>query len=158
MNDLRSRLEAKAVRRAYVPVQVSDPGGDRTRMEEANAAYLRASLGSGVLPEVREEAERALTAAKAAVDTHYVEVWLRALRADDYEALVGAHLSDDGVDWDKALPVALAASAEDESLQDADWWAEQLARDSWTEGDRRQLKTAVLYLNSQAPDPRLPKD
>lgn len=86
--------------------------------------------------------------AEANLEALYVDVVLQALEPGDFEALVDAHTdADGGIDRAAFLPEALAASAADESLQDEDWWREQLATPRWTDGERSILFATVSALN-----------
>lgn len=163
---LRDRLAAKSARRVVVPIQLSEPGQAQARVERAAQA-----LNLVQLEHVKSsEAERAaaaqaaqdeVDAARAAVAEHYLEVELRAMHPDEWEALVAAHPaakdSEDPWDWGKVLPAALAECATDESLRDGDWWAAELASGRWTWGDVQALRMAVLHVNTRTPDVLVPK-
>jgi hypothetical protein len=59
--------------------------------------------------------------------------------------------------WAEALAPLLAESCVDPDLRDAQWWAQQLARPEWSEGDTNALQMALLRLNVDAADPQVPK-
>lgn len=144
---LRERLEAKARRRFTIQVAVEDTTEAQKRLHDARMERL-AGMASN-RPEVDTSVlDAAITDAEAALDALYADVVIQAMQPGDFEALVDAHTTDEG-DIDRAafLPPALAASAEDEDLQDEDWWAEQLARPTWTDGERALLFQAVHALN-----------
>lgn len=158
MSDLRARLAAKAVRRVVVPIAVADP----TEQEAAlQAAHTRlALLGAEPSEEAAAKAQADLDAARAAYDECFADVVFHALGADEYEALLEHYAiddpdldpeRDDTVRWDDLLPDLLAASAEDDGLRDPDWWAEQLAKPEWSQGDKLDLRSRLVRINMEVP-------
>jgi hypothetical protein len=161
VSDLRSRLEAKARRTCTVPVQVEDPGPARARVLAAQRAYITAELeaaGDETKTAARDEAKAALEDAQAAEAACFVEVEFAALADDDMEAVVARYQRPDGeVDRRKATPVLAAACAVDEDLRNEAWWAEQLARPEWAQGEALDLYRRLLDLNWRTPPESLPK-
>lgn len=137
---LRERLQAKARRRVTVNVQVTDPADDARRAAEARVMLLAAQANPDRVDEL-PALERAVEEADDAVAAHMVAVEFEQLTDADFEAVVAAHTTDDGVDQDAVLPVLAAACAVDEDLQDEEWWAEQLDPTSgvWSPGERDHL-------------------
>jgi len=155
---LREQLEAKQRRRLVVPVQITDPAADeRTLGGAVQALRLAESRDPRQAGEV-EACTAAVTEGSAAVLAHYAQVELQSLPASDWEAAMARWTGEDGVDWDHALAPLLAVSCVDESVRDEAFWAGLLVTPSWTDGDRDQLKRALLVLNVSAPDPLVPKD
>lgn len=158
---VKERLAAKAARRSTLDIATDDPS-------DAYAAYQRAEVAlgtAGVNPqtgETREVSDEDLKrlvelrdAAKADYDAMFIAVSVKALPADEWEALLDAHQLDgdrdpeveDVVDWAELLPLLLAASCEDEDLQDPDWWAETLSGPGWSKGQKLELQTRLTRLN-----------
>ena len=82
-----------------------------------------------------------------------VDIELQSLPDDEWEAAIAQLDEDarDSYDLTAVHAVLLAASCTDPELQDADWWAEQLSKPTWTDGDRSALSSALLNLNVMAP-------
>lgn len=154
MTSLASRLAARETRRVVVPIEVTDPGEDvRTLAVLARRALdaVRAQRAAGLIDDEQLAAARkAADEAREALAAHCLDVALVAAPPDVWEALVTEHLADDGADVSpEALPVMLAACAEDESLRDPQWWTEHLR--TWPFGDREALRGAVLDVNAWTP-------
>lgn len=160
---LRDRLEAKQRRRLSVPILVSDPSEDQAALNTLAIAY-QAAVGredeSAKVLKVQVEEQAAVTAG------HWAQVELQALPRTEWNAVYGAwqsvQVTDDGpemvTDWAEALAPLLAESCVDPELRDEKWWAGQLARPEWSEGDTLALRLALLRLNVEAVDPQVPKD
>jgi hypothetical protein len=99
--------------------------------------------------QLRSDLQASLERAAATV----VHVELQSLPEVEWEALFGDLEPDENGDLDLAVIHAdlLAASCTDPELQDAAWWAEQLKRPEWTEGDKAVLSRTLLELNVYAP-------
>lgn len=157
MTGLREQLEAKARRRLVVPVQVSDPTEDQRTMTGAvHALRLAEARDPRDTGEV-DAATAAVAEATAAVMAHYAQVELQSLPGPEWEAAMAQWTGEDGVDWDQALPPVLAVSCVDETVRDEQWWAQLLSGDAWTDGDRDQLKQALLLLNVTYENPYVKK-
>lgn len=160
MAGLRERLEAKDRRKLTQPIQVSDSTEDQqTWMGVAAALQLAQSKPD----EERDDAAitnllKQLDDAHTRVRSHYVDITLQSMPRDDWNAAMHEWDDEDSIRWPEALAPLLAASCVDEELQDEEWWKEQLARDTWSEGDTSALKAALLRLNVDALDARYPKD
>lgn len=137
---LRERLQAKARRRVTVTVQVTDPADDARRAAEARVLLLAAQTDPTRADEL-PALERAVEEADAAVAANMVDVTFEQLTDADFEAVVAAHTTDDGVDQAAVLPVLAAACAVDEDLRDEQWWTDQLdpASGVWSPGERDHL-------------------
>lgn len=161
---LREQLEAKKRRRAVVPVLVSDATEDGNVLTAIQHAYAlaveagRESEAKLLEADAEEQAEK--------VRSHWVEVELLALPPAEWEAAVAAwqtiQVQDDGptavIDWVEGLPHLLALSCGDESMRDVEVWKTLLASGNWNEGELDSLRRAILHLNVDAADPRVPKD
>lgn len=109
-------------------------------------------------PKMLEHLQGQLDAAEERTHGHYVDIELQALPAAEWEAAQAEWVDEDGnTDWAAALAPLLAASCVDEEARDADWWREQLASDSWSEGDTHALRSTLLELNVYAVESRVPK-
>lgn len=160
MSTLRTLLEAKERRRMVVPIQVSDASADH---EAWMGIYLAIEAAKhrdddAAIADLRKQLDELSEKMKA----HWASVELQALPSEDWERVSRVWRSDTdtddgGIDWPNALAPLLAESCTDPELNDAEWWAEQLARPSWTEGDRDALKVALLRLNVSALEPHIPK-
>lgn len=152
---LRERIESKRIRRATVPVLISDPSADAQILQGVVAAL------AGAQQEGREDEATVLAVelerAQAAVSAHWEDVELQALGAVEWNAAAHEYEGEEGLDWDRALPVLLAESCTDPDAQDAEWWAKQLARPEWSQGDIASLKVALLRLNVDAAPAYIPK-
>lgn len=161
---LRSRLEEKTRRRLTVPILVSDPAEDQGQAQTLYAALQVATGEADTETAKRLEAELKEVAER--VRSHWAEVELQALPRDEWRAANSAwqtvETTEDGpqvvTNWAEALAPLLAESCVDPDLRDAQWWAQQLARPEWSEGDTNALQMALLRLNVDAADPQVPKD
>jgi hypothetical protein len=160
---LRSRLEEKTRRRLIVPILVSDPSEDQAQMQTLHAAFQAATGAQNAEAAKGYGAELEKVAAR--VRSHWADVELQAMPRDEWRAATSAwqtvETTEDGpqvvTDWALALAPLLAESCVDEDLRDANWWAGQLARPEWSEGDTNALQLALLRLNVDAADPQVPK-
>lgn len=154
---LRDQLERKTPRRCVVPIPVSDQGPARRRLDEATAALAAVALApevEGALEGLRADVD----AAQAELDATVADVALQAPPAAAAEELLAQHLDVDGTpDYDACLPELLALCAEDEGLQDAGWWRDQLARPVWGRAEVAGLRLGVLYLVADPIRPLVPK-
>ena len=162
---LRDRLEGKARRRLSVPVQISDPTEDFRDLNGAAVALEAARTRSA--PEEELAPLRALVEELSEkVKQHWAPLELQALHAAEWEIAASnwqkIEVNEDGpvsvMDWTAALPPLLAESCVDPDLKDAEWWAEQLAKPHWTEGDLDALRAAILQLNIDAAGAQAPKE
>lgn len=160
---LRSRLEEKARRRLTVPILVSDPSEDQAQAQALYAAFQAATGAQNAEAAKKHEAE--FEEAAARIRSHWADVELQAMPRDEWRAANSAwqtvETTEDGpqvvTDWAQALAPLLAESCVDPDLRDVQWWAEQLARPEWSEGDTNALQMALLRLNVDAADPQVPK-
>lgn len=160
MTSLREQLEAKQRRRLVQPIQISNPSGDEQAWMGVTAAL---QVEQGKPAEERNDAavahlQKQLDDAWERVRSHYVDIELQSMPRDDWNAAMTEWSGEDGIDWAAALAPLLAASCTDPDLQDVTWWRDQLAMDSWSEGDTNGLRMVLLALNVDGLDPRLPKD
>ena len=161
---LRQQLEEKQRRRLVVPIRVSDPKDDQAQAETLQAALSVAIAAEdtgtidGLQQQMLEVADR--------IRSHWAWVELEAMPRDQWRAVTSAwqtvDTTEDGpqvvTNWAEALAPLLAESCTDPELKDADWWAGQLDRPEWSEGDTNALQIALLQLNVDAVNPQVPKD
>lgn len=148
MGGLRERLAAKTRRSKSVLIQVADTTGIDTLIANDRVQLTHAE-GAG--DEVRLAELRAAWQARVDERTTscFAQLELQALPAAEWEALVATYPGGDDayLDWDQALPYALAGACVADELRDADWWAEQLAGPAWSSGQKSTLRAALLDLN-----------
>lgn len=140
-----------------MPIELGQPSDDQaTRVAATQAELLRALTrgDSARAEELQADVERMQESTLARVS-------FTALDPNDFENVVAAYPSeegaDGGMDWKAALPVLAALCADDEDLQDDEWWSEQLAGGSWSHGERLSLWQALYHINSTTPNPYLVK-
>jgi hypothetical protein len=157
---LREQLEAKQRRRLVQPIQISNPSADQqTWLGVTAALQIEQSRPDGERNDATEaNLQKRLDEAWERYRSHFVDVELQSMPRDDWNAAMTEWQGEDGVDWAVALAPLLAASCTDPELQDAQWWQSQLDQDSWSEGDTNGLRMALLALNVDGLDARLPKD
>lgn len=154
---VKKRLAAKQRRVLEVPVQVSEPGPARARLEEASKALVMAEFSKRPEEEL-EPLRAAKAAAEAALEECFERVQFGSLLPADMERLVAAHTKPDGETDDVTLtPVLAAACATDSDLQDEEWWTQQLISGSWSYGERADLYTQLIALNYDTSAPSAPK-
>jgi hypothetical protein len=161
---LRELIEAKQRRTAKWPLLVGNPSAAAADVESARRALvlheeaLDRKKQAGKKPTVteRKRGEELRADLKAAVDRFgavTVDVELQALPDDEWEALFDP-LEEDAngeIDMSSILAPLLAASCTAPELQEEQWWAEQLRKPSWTDGDKAALSRTFLELNTYAP-------
>lgn len=161
---LRQKIEAKAARTAVLPIQVGDAAAAAAEVATVRAALSihnellrqRVEEGGEELEEDRRRADslrEQLGAAVAAERETVVSVTLRALPPDLWDAILEAAPEDEeeGVDLSAVRAALLAESCVDEDLRDEAWWAEQLARPSYSKGDLLAINRVLLELNLNVP-------
>lgn len=160
MTSLREKLEAKQRRRLVQPIPVSDSSEDHsTWMGVLAALQLAQNKPEGerddkVIANLQKQQDEAWERYRS----HFAEIELQSMRRDDWHAATLEWQGEDGIDWAAALAPLLANSCTDPELQDAEWWKTQLEQDAWSEGDTNALRMALLMLNVDSLDARLPKD
>ncbi|WP_372728974.1 hypothetical protein [Nocardioides sp.] len=161
---LRDLIEAKQRRTVTHPILVGNPSaavaeikqlsGDLVEHMRSLAAKRAAGKNPAKADTDREaKIKAALEAAQARRSEMTVDIELQSLPEDEWEAAI-AELDEDArekYDLSAILAVLTAASCTDPELQDAGWWAEQLARPTWTDGDKSSLSSTLLNLNVFAP-------
>lgn len=161
---LRDLIEAKQRRTTKWPLMVGNPSVAGAEVESARRALvaheeaLERKKQAGKKPSAaeRKRSEDLRADLKAAVDRFgaiAVEIELQALPDHQWEALFDPLTADDAgdIDMSSILAPLLAASCTDPELQDVGWWSEQLAKPSWTDGDKAALSRTFLELNTFAP-------
>jgi hypothetical protein len=154
---LRDRLAAKQRRRVVVSVEIAPMGDDQATRVTAAQAELLAALTSG-----GDNVEALREVADAAQAENRAEVGFTACGDDIFEKVAARYPAPDGTDggfdWHTALPVVAALCADDEDLQDDEWWAEQFASGTWGHGEKLGLWQELLALNTVRPAAHVPKD
>jgi hypothetical protein len=161
VTSIRELLDSKQRRRLVVPIQVTDPTEDQEAWVGAMQALTiaRSKDDDEQRPDYMAQLSKQLDEAEARIKTHFANVELQSLPSAEWEAANAAWRDDEGdVNWAEALAPLLAASSVDEDLRDAEYWQELMSRDTWTEGDTDSLRAAILKLNVEAFDARVPKD
>lgn len=161
---LRALIEAKQRRTAKLPILVGNPGAAAAEAQTFRTALAMHQAGvkerakTGAEPTEEEAAQEEnlrgqLQAALERQAASIVEIELQSLPGDEWDAIFGPLEPDEHGDIDLTAIHAplLAASCTDPELQDAEWWAEQLRRPEWTDGDRASISRKLLELNVYAP-------
>ena len=162
MTSLKSRLEGKPRHRVTYLVQVADTTDAEAALDVARRAVALLELTGAQNDESRDDdltqARAEQQDATAALSACYEPVVFVALSNLDMERIESAHQDAKGeLDRSTIGPVLAAACAEDEDLQDAEWWRAQLAGEQWSMGDKDSLVTTLLTLNWHTPPASLPK-
>jgi hypothetical protein len=157
---LWEQLEAKQRRRLVQPIQISNPGEDQQIWMGVTAAL---QLEQNKPDDQRNDTvvanlQKQLDEAWDRVRSHYVDIELQSMPRPDWNAAMTEWQGDEGIDWAAALAPLVAACCVEPELQDPARWQALLEQDSWSEGDTNSLRMAVLALNVDGLDARLPKD
>ncbi len=160
MTSLKEKLEAKQRRRLVQPIPITDSSQDNQLWMGVLAALQLEQQKEG---EERSDArlaslQKQLDDAWERVRSHYADVEMQSMPRDEWNAAMLEWQGEEGINWPAALAPLLAASCVDEDLQDESWWRAQLEQDTWSEGDTNSLRMAVLTLNVDGMDARVPKD
>lgn len=160
MTSLFEQLEAKQRRRLVQPIQISNPSADQQVWMGVTAAL---QLAQNKPDDERDDAtianlQKQLDAAWERVRSHYVDIELQSMPRGDWNAAMTEWQGEEGIDWAAALAPLIAACCVDPELQDPERWKALLEQDAWSEGDTNSLRMAVLALNVDGLDARLPKD
>lgn len=165
MTSLRERIEAKKRRTASFPLQLGDAAAaaaevqvrrgaldlhqrqvaertDRDGGQPTEAEAKRTIVLRGALREATERREETV-----------VDVELQSLEDSVWDEVL-SHAGEDengDIDLDDVRAELLAASCTDESLRDADWWTEQLAKPSFSKGDKLAINNLLMSLNLNTP-------
>lgn len=153
--NLRDRLASKQRRRVVVSVELTPMGEDQAARVTAAQTELLAALTKG------EDSQALRDAVEAAQGENRVDVGFTACADDVFEKVAAAYPAQDGkdggFDWHAALPVVAALCADDEDLQDDEWWAEQFESGTWGHGEKLGLWQELLMLNTARPAAHVPK-
>lgn len=157
-------IEAKQRRTATWPLLVGDPSAAAAKVEEARRTL---ALHEATLDQKKQQGKKPTAADKKRSDTlradlkaaaegftsTVVKVELQSLPDDEWEALFADLEADDNGDLDirPIHALCLAGMCVDPELRDAERWAEQFKKPTWTDGDRAALSRLILELNSTAP-------
>lgn len=159
--NLRQRLRDRQRRSVTYPLAVVDTADAEAALARARSEYQRAVLTHGEGHADVDTARQAVETAEAREAECYEHVVVRALAADEFEALVDAHPATDGetdrVPWRTATfrPALLAACVDSDMTED-DWAAFFAEQGSY--GDRVGIYNAALEVNTRSPAPSVPKD
>lgn len=161
---LRDLIEAKQRRTVTWPLLVGNPSAAAAEVEtfrkalDTHQTLLTEKRKAGKRPtkaELQREGQLKadLRASLERLSATVVNIELQSLPEDEWEALFGGiEPNQDGdLDLGPIHAALLAASCIDSDLQDADWWAEQLKRPEWTDGDKAAISRTLLELNIYAP-------
>ena len=159
---LRDLIEGKQRRTAKVPILIGNPSA-----AAAEVATFRVALAThlaemdGKRPKkptkADQDREKQLRADLEEAERRHaaivVDVEVQSLPEDEWEAALAGLPEEarESYELNDILAVLLAASCVDEELQDADWWAAQLARPTWTDGDKSAISRTLLELNVLVP-------
>lgn len=148
MATVKERLEAKRRNRTSVLVQVEDPRAAANALDTAKSR-LALAMSEDTASKDFTALETAVEETAAAWRACHVEVEFQSLQADEYEAITARCRKGDGdLDSVAVTPLLAAACAVDEELQDVDWWTAQLASESWSAGERVDLFSALIQVNT----------
>lgn len=160
---LRALIEGKQRRTAKLPILIGNPSVAAAAVEKARRALVLheetlARKPSGKKPTAaeRKKTEQLREDLKAVVSDFAamtVEVELQSLPEDEWEALFATVEPGEDGDYDLTSIHAplLAASCTDPELQDAEWWAGELKKPTWTDGDKGLITRILLELNIYGP-------
>lgn len=156
MTSLRERIEAKARRTVSLPILVDETETATAAVTETLRQLQNHQRTAPDEPDeaFRAEEQRLRDAVQDAVKAQQdlvVHVKLRALPADEWEAVFGAvELDENGeADLDECRAAVLAACCVDEDLRDEQWWEQRLS--TWTKGEKIAADFILLDLNLGAP-------
>lgn len=161
---VRELIEGKQRRTATHPILVGNPSAAAAELKQLQASLLEhvKALGdksrAGKKPtkadnDRESQLKAAIEAAESRRAAMTVDIELQSLPDYEWEAAL-EQLDDDErekYELNGILAVLLAASCTDPELQDAEWWAAQLKRPEWTDGDKSALSQVLLSLNVFAP-------
>lgn len=157
---LRERLLNRPRPSGTCPVRVEDDADARKEVEQARAVlHLLEIQGDAADQAAVRKAQTRLKKTEQALKACYEFVALRALPADDFEALVGAHKPRPDTDdrlWNGAtFPKACFLACVESDLTSKDWehvWTTVLSN-----AERVELSNAAIRVNVRVPDSSLPK-
>lgn len=159
---LRDLIEGKQRRTAKVPILIGNPSvaaAEVTTFRVALAAHLAEVDGRKPKKPTKADTDREkqlranLAEAEQRQAAMLVEVEVQSLPDDEWETALATLPEEDrdSYELNGILAALLAASCTDPELQDADWWAAQLKRPEWTDGDKSTISRTLLELNVLMP-------
>lgn len=159
---IRDKLRSKQRRSTVYPLAVADTSEAEHAAQQARMAYHRAVVQHETddHPEVAAAQQRLNEAERAEAEC-YEYVTVRALPADDFEALADAHSPQNGdgesASWHEETfrPALLAACVESDMTED-DWAS--FFKEAGSYGDQSGIFTVALQVNTRTPSPSVPKD
>ncbi|MFC3986786.1 hypothetical protein [Streptosporangium jomthongense] len=157
---LRERLLARPRPFDTYSLRIDDDTEPRKALEAARTTLRVLQFqGEAADESAVRAAKAALAEAEASLAACYEPVVLRAMRPDDFEALIGKHKPREGTEdrtWNlDTFPEACFRECVESDLTPAEWdqvWAEVLSA-----GERGELCTAAIRVNVRVPDTTLPK-
>lgn len=156
---LRERLLGRPRPFGDVPLRVDDDTEAREEAERARRVLFMLQVEGGADEAALRRARTALTKAEKKLRACYEFVRVRALIADDFEALVAAHKPRPGTDdkmWNlDTFPRACFLSCVESDMSEEEWeqqWATGLSN-----AERIELGNAAARVNIRTPDESLPK-
>lgn len=156
----RERLLNRPRPSGTYPLRVDDDTEAREEVEQARTVLNTLEIhGDAADQAAVRKAKEALKKAKAKLKDCYEFVTLRALPADDFEALVSAHKprpeTDDRLWNNETFPKACLLACAQSDLSEEDWeliWTTVLSN-----AERIELSNAAIRVNVRVPDASLPK-
>ncbi|MFG3439938.1 hypothetical protein ACGF0J_22045 [Nonomuraea sp. NPDC047897] len=157
---LRERLLNRPRPSDTYPLRIEDDTEPRREVEQAQTLLRILGIpGDAADQAAVRKAQAALKKAEAKLKACYEFVTLRALPADDFEALVGAHKprpeTDDRLWNNETFPKACLLACVESDLSEEDWeliWTTVLSN-----AERIELSNAAIRVNVRVPDSSLPK-
>lgn len=157
---LRERLLNRPRPSGTCPVRLDDDADARREVEQAGILLnLLEMQGDAADQAALRKARTRLKKAEEAVRACYGQVTLRALAADDWEALVSAHKPRPGTEdrlWNiDTFPKAAFFACVESDLSEQDWqhvWGTVLSA-----AEQIELSNAAIRVNVRVPDSSLPK-
>jgi hypothetical protein len=157
---LRERLLNRPRPSGTCPVRVEDDTEARQEVEQARMLLnLLVMQGDAADKAAVRNAKARLKKAEQALNACYEFVTLRALRPDDFEALVDVHKPRPGTDdrtWNnETFPKACFFACVESDLLLEDW--EQIWTTVLSNAERIELSNSAIRVNIRVPDSSLPK-
>ncbi|NUP24008.1 MAG: hypothetical protein HOZ81_49735 [Streptomyces sp.] len=156
---LRERLLNRPRPSGEVPLRIDDDTDAREEVEQARRLLAMLQLQGSVEEAALRRARTAVTKAEKRLRGCYEFITLRALPADDFEALVAAHKPrPDTTDqmWNlDTFPKACFFACVESEMAAEEW--ERLWSAGLSNAERVELGNAAIRVNIRTPDESLPK-
>lgn len=157
---LRERLLQRPRPSDVYPLRIDDDTAARAGLERAQALLrLLQFQGEAAEESAVRAAETAVAAAEQRLAACYEQVVLRAMRPDDFDALITLHPPREGTGdrvWNlETFPRACLMECVESDLTPAEW--DQVWKDVLSHAERIELCNAAIAVNARPPDSALPK-